>query len=464
MKKLKLTKIITMTLAVISIVALNPMGASAEWRQDSNGWWYSEGSNWATGVRVIDGKKYFFDKDGYVNTGWKKKGGDWYYYNDYGFKKTGWIEDRGKKYFLDTDAGFMYTNYAIDDWYLNNEGVGTKSEKIGDYNIDKSTGIIIKYSGKDTSANIPRELGGIEVKGIFGKLFDEYGKLTSITIPDSVTYIYGAKFFGSSNLKNINVDENNKKYSSVDGVLFNKSGTKLIAYPYKKELEEYIIPAKVTLIESGAFLDCVNITSIKIPTGILNMGKDTFRNCSASKYYVGDEETKKHLISSGVSVSKIILDPKIAEMTPVDKNDPTLKFSNVSISENNEWIRSKNAKVTGNKFVGFNSAYLEDVFPTNLYAVTDSAQSKFDFIEKEELDRKHDKTYAYQVFVGTMGVQNIAFIDKNFSMSQLDKNNGIKIKGYMREFSEGVNNDIHINVGGHIYHINAESHFYCNIE
>lgn len=41
MKKFKLTKLIASTLVAISVVALNPIGVSAEWRQDSTGWWYS---------------------------------------------------------------------------------------------------------------------------------------------------------------------------------------------------------------------------------------------------------------------------------------------------------------------------------------------------------------------------------------------------------------------------------------
>ena len=56
MKKLKLTKIIASSLIVISVLALNPIGASAEWKQDSNGWWNTEGSSWSVGWKEIDKK------------------------------------------------------------------------------------------------------------------------------------------------------------------------------------------------------------------------------------------------------------------------------------------------------------------------------------------------------------------------------------------------------------------------
>ena len=66
MKKLKLTKVIASSLIVASVLALNPIGASAEWKQDTTGWWYTEGSSWATGWKLIDGNWYYFNSDGYM--------------------------------------------------------------------------------------------------------------------------------------------------------------------------------------------------------------------------------------------------------------------------------------------------------------------------------------------------------------------------------------------------------------
>jgi len=67
MKKLKLKKIISNSLIVVSILALNQIGASAEWKQDSNGWWNTEeSSQWSTGWKEIDGKWYYFGQDGYM--------------------------------------------------------------------------------------------------------------------------------------------------------------------------------------------------------------------------------------------------------------------------------------------------------------------------------------------------------------------------------------------------------------
>jgi hypothetical protein len=64
--KLKLTKVIASLLIAVSLMALNPMGASAEWIQDSTGWWYAEGSSYAIGWKLIDGKYYYFNNNGYM--------------------------------------------------------------------------------------------------------------------------------------------------------------------------------------------------------------------------------------------------------------------------------------------------------------------------------------------------------------------------------------------------------------
>lgn len=68
MKKLKLKKLILGLLLASSALALNPIGASAEWRKNNTGWWYAQGNSWATGWREIDGKWYFFDSNGYMVT------------------------------------------------------------------------------------------------------------------------------------------------------------------------------------------------------------------------------------------------------------------------------------------------------------------------------------------------------------------------------------------------------------
>ena len=124
--------------------------------------------------------------------------------------------------------------------------------------------------------------------------------LTSINIPEGVTTI-GAWAFGGCSSLNIRVDENNTKYSSVNGMLLDKEKTILIAYPSAKgtvtvptsvtTIGEYAfdgcsgltsisIPSSVTSIGSLAFKGCDSLTSISIPEGVTTIGDGTFSGCS----------------------------------------------------------------------------------------------------------------------------------------------------------------------------------------
>lgn len=51
---------------LISLLSINPAVAHAEWKSNDAGWWYTEGSSWATGWKQIDGKWYYFYSDGYM--------------------------------------------------------------------------------------------------------------------------------------------------------------------------------------------------------------------------------------------------------------------------------------------------------------------------------------------------------------------------------------------------------------
>lgn len=107
MKKLKLTKIIVNSILIVSALISNSIGASAEWKQDNIGWWYTEGSSWSVGWRLVDEKWYYFGEDGYM--------------------KTGWLQDsNGKWYYLNSD-GSMVHNTTIDGYIIGSDGSWNQS-------------------------------------------------------------------------------------------------------------------------------------------------------------------------------------------------------------------------------------------------------------------------------------------------------------------------------------------------
>ena len=94
-------------------------------------------------------------------------------------------------------------------------------------------------------------------------------RVTSISIPSTTNVINRQPFFVVDNLNSINVDPANPNYKSVDGILYNKSGTTLIQYPAAKTGSSFTIPSNVTKIENYAF-SCINfLNTVTIPDTVL---------------------------------------------------------------------------------------------------------------------------------------------------------------------------------------------------
>ena len=162
-----------------------------------------------------------------------------------------------------------------------------------------------------TSVSLPNTL-----KEIDSYSFVYCPKLTEITIPASVTFIDIGAFAYMSALIDINVDPENKKYCSVDGVLYNITKTILCSYPggrttpskFPNELTtirtyafegskiEYIrIPDTVTKIREDAFFNCVNLYAVILSPNTSTIEEGTFSNC---------ESLKSIIIPEGVSIIK----------------------------------------------------------------------------------------------------------------------------------------------------------------
>ncbi|MBQ3332163.1 MAG: hypothetical protein IJG83_01955, partial [Thermoguttaceae bacterium] len=63
-------------------------------------------------------------------------------------------------------------------------------------------------------------------------------------------------------LAKIIVSRDNPTYSSIDGVLYSKDGTKLIRFPPASKKSTLQVPDSVSSIENGAFWDCTSLTKI----------------------------------------------------------------------------------------------------------------------------------------------------------------------------------------------------------
>ncbi len=93
---------------------------------------------------------------------------------------------------------------------------------------------------------------------IMDYVFDRAGKLESVTLPAGLKNLHYTSFDKNISLKEINVDENNPYFSSIDGNLYSKDGTVLIKYSYPKDEESFVVPDTVTTISEYAFFSYWN--------------------------------------------------------------------------------------------------------------------------------------------------------------------------------------------------------------
>jgi hypothetical protein len=103
--------------------------------------------------------------------------------------------------------------------------------------------------------------------------------LASLSIPASVTSIGEEAFVDCMSLPEISVDPLNSTYSSVNGVLFDKSQTRLLQYPGAREAGDYTAPEHVTSIADRAFRGCGSLTNINLGSALTSIGAYAFQNC-----------------------------------------------------------------------------------------------------------------------------------------------------------------------------------------
>jgi hypothetical protein len=156
--------------------------------------------------------------------------------------------------------------------------IGNSVTSIGDYAFQFCTSL--------TSVTIPNS-----VTSIGRETFFQCSSLTNVMIGNSVTNIGISTFAGCVSLTDLTVDALNSIYSSLDGVLFNKSQTMLIQYPARKA-GSYTIPNSVTSIGGGAFLRCISLTSVIIPNSVTGIEDEAFAYCpSLTSVTIGNSVT-----------------------------------------------------------------------------------------------------------------------------------------------------------------------------
>jgi hypothetical protein len=153
---------------------------------------------------------------------------------------------------------------------------------------------------------IPAELEGRVVFGIDEAALAECPWVKSITVPATVRFLRAGTLNRAAGLEIIHIAEGHPDFTSLDGVMFDRSRTQLLAYPagrlgaygvpegttaigphafaLAKHLSAIKLPSTLTDIggqNGNAFHGCMSLANIEIPDGVTNLGQSSFKGCAA---------------------------------------------------------------------------------------------------------------------------------------------------------------------------------------
>jgi len=182
-----------------------------------------------------------------------------------------------------------------------------------EYTLSLGKATITKYNGIETQIIIPAEIEGYMVTSLADSCLRNQDKITSITIPDSVTSISSYAFYGCTSLTSITIPDSvtsiginllngctsltsasisnsvkNLKESifygctSLTSVSIGNSVTSISTSAFNgcTSLTSITIPDSVTSIGNYAFIGCTGLTSITIPDSVTSIGDQTFYGCT----------------------------------------------------------------------------------------------------------------------------------------------------------------------------------------
>lgn len=311
----------------------------------------------------------------------------------------------------------------------------------GDYeyevNEDGNSVTILRYKGNGGNVVIPSEIDGKKVTSIGnnsystsreafeecknltsveipnsitfigGEAFKACTRLTSIEIPESVTYIMDNAFENCSGLTSIKVAEGNTTYNSsgdcnaiirVNTLVVGCKNTVIpsgitaigrYAFSGRSGLEKLQIPNGVKYVYDNAFSGCVDLTDIEIPDSIELIGKNAFNNCN-SLTSIKIPENVKDINNGAFSGCSGLINIKVSEKNL--KYDSRKNCNAIIETENNIiMVGCKNTiipdSVTGiGEFAFYNCINLTDIeIPNNVINIGDSAFSKCNSLTSIEI-------------------------------------------------------------------------------
>lgn len=162
------------------------------------------------------------------------------------------------------------------------------------------------------SVTIPDSVQTIE-EGAFASCFS----LSSLNIPAKTSSISPLAFSYCGNLEKLDIAAGNTAFSMEDGVLYNKTGEKLLLCMPGKTGDSFTVPEKTTAIGTNAFSTNMNIRNVTVLKSVTNIEKNALGFMATSGSGPDDKAAEFYInnASGNATVKKYAEDNSIAYFT-----------------------------------------------------------------------------------------------------------------------------------------------------
>lgn len=202
-------------------------------------------------------------------------------------------------------------------------------------NADNNAGYV---GGQNGSIVIPDTVAKGEstytVIGINQYAFANCAWINTISLGKNISSVEPSAFRGCKNLTAITVSPDNLQFADQDGVLFDKCGLYLYAYPAGRTDSTYTIPDSCNTVGTMSFSGAVNLTSISVPNSVKNIGAKAFAQCTvleeATLPFIGgnaESTTGVGFVFNGYEYNYNSLPASLKRITVYGTNLPDSAFS-----------------------------------------------------------------------------------------------------------------------------------------
>lgn len=306
------------------------------------------------------------------------------------------------------------------------------------------------------------------VESIGSSAFEGCSKVIEFSIPKSVSIIGVNVFSSMPDLRKIDVEEGNLKFSTIDGNLYNNDQTIFYRYCYGKTEESFTLPSTVKIIFESAFDIKNEKCSLKnvylnegieeiasrafqnttfdftIPSTVKSIADDSFVNWGGKAFKISENNTKYKVLNS----SLVSYDGEILYSVPANYEDElyvipdgikTINSYAITALENVKIIKiTNNSKLESIKEYGIKPFNLKE-----LLAVVIDKDNVFDIVDngfKNADDRPLNSSFS--IVIGDQVIDSYLNAWKDYHLFDGDSNTLTSYIKTQNDFINGVVEEI----------------------